>query len=57
MLTKSRARQLTDAQLRWTWNDCENALNALPDNPNAGRYLDEQHAVNDELRRRAKRTK
>ena len=57
MLTKSQARRLDADSLRHVWNDCENALQALPNNPKAGQYLDEQHTVSMELARRRRKNR
>lgn len=54
MITPAKARRMTDAELRYTANDCLEALRAMPDTPNAGRYLDEIAACSQELGRRSK---
>lgn len=41
-------------QLRYAIKDAQEAIDAMPDGPNVGRYLDEQHACMMELNRRRK---
>ena len=57
MLTKAQARKLDADSLRHVWNDCENALQAMPNNPKAGQYLDEQHTCSMELARRRRQNR
>jgi hypothetical protein len=42
----------TEAELRYTISDAREAVNANPDNHNAGYYQDEIHYAAAELRRR-----
>ena len=35
-----QCRRRSDAELRFTITDCQTALRAMPDNPNAGYYQD-----------------
>jgi len=49
-----QCRRRSDAELRFTITDCQTALRAMPDNPNAGYYLDEINYCAHELARRAR---
>lgn len=40
------------AELKFIIKDCREALNAHPDNPNAGYYADEIHYASAELKKR-----
>jgi len=51
---KARARKMTDAQLRWTANDCREAYEANPANPKCGEYRDMELYCAEELARRTK---
>lgn len=47
-------RTRSDAELRFIIADCQATLDAWPDQPNAGYYLDEINYCADELARRAR---
>ena len=47
-----KLRAMKESQIRFIITDCKAALAALPDNPNAGYYLDEINYCSDELARR-----
>lgn len=49
---QSKVRELSAAALRFTITDCQAALAAMPDNPNAGYYADEISYCAMELKRR-----
>jgi len=48
----SRCRRRSLAELEFTIADCRAALAAMPDNPNAGYYMDEIHYCHAEIIRR-----
>ena len=47
-----KVRNLSTESLRWTIKDCQEAIDALPDNPKNGYYQDEIHYCAQELTRR-----
>jgi hypothetical protein len=49
-----RCRTRSEMELRFIIADARAALDAMPDNPNAGFYLDEINYCADELARRAR---
>ena len=50
--TIERYRDLNIESLKYIMFDCRQALNAMPDNPKAGQYMDEIHYCLMELARR-----
>ena len=50
--TMERYRDLDIESLKYIMFDCRQALNAMPDNPKAGQYMDEIHYCLMELARR-----
>ena len=50
--TIERYRDLDIEYLKYIMLDCRQALNAMPDNPKAGQYMDEIHYCLMELARR-----
>ena len=50
--TIERYRDLDIESLKYIMFDCRQALNAMPDNPKAGQYMDEIHYCLMELARR-----
>lgn len=49
------ARKMETSSLQYVIQDCQKALEAMPDNPKAGYYMDEIHICAAELRRRQNR--
>ena len=50
---QKKIRKISDEALRFTIEDCQEALRIFPDNPKAGYYQDEIHYCLMELNRRA----
>jgi hypothetical protein len=51
---ESKARSMTEDQLRYAMKDAREAERANPDGHKAGFYADEAHTYGDELARRSK---
>ena len=47
-----KVKKMTSAELLFVSKDCKEVLDAWPDHPNAGYYLDEMHYCGMELARR-----
>jgi len=50
-----KVKSMTDVELRWVIQDCNEAISALPNNPKNGVYMDEIHYCSMELSLRAKK--
>lgn len=53
----ARTRKMTESALRFTIDDCKQAIAAMPENENAGYYADEIHYCGMELTRRQKKNR
>ena len=49
---KRKARKMTAEALRWSIQDCQEAIQAMPTNPKSGAYADEIHVYAAELGKR-----
>jgi len=52
---QKKVRKMSEDTLRYVIQDCRNALEAMPENPKAGNYMDEIHYCAAELKRRSKK--
>ena len=52
----ARTRKMEDASLRYVRDDARQAIEAMPDGPNAGYYADEMHYCEMEIARRSNLT-
>ena len=48
----AKTKKMSSQQLLYVINDCKEAIEAMPDNPNCGYYMDEVHYCAMELQRR-----
>lgn len=48
----AKTKKMDEDSLKYVIKDCQNAIDAMPDNPNAGYYADEIHYCCMELKRR-----